>query len=280
MTPEQIKTAERAFELRDEERRKKHEAMNDKVLQFEPPGEQIEVFEPEASTEPPEFRRTNTNDLMAATFQPLKAIVPGYVYGGFVVLAGRQKLGKTWLAIDWAVAIATGGVALGSIDCVPGDVLYIDLENGPRRIQARIRALFPYSHSLPDMSRLEWVTEAPQLDKGFIDRLERWRVSVKDPRMVVIDVFSGSSPRATGRRTPTSRITPSGHRCRNGRPLMAWPCSACTIPAKGLPTILSRRCRVPMAYRRAPTPPSCWTRTKMAGRFTSAGATSRKKKPL
>jgi hypothetical protein len=94
-----------------------------KVLPFGPiPGERVEVIEPEASREPPEFKRTNTNDLMAATFQPLKAIVSGYVYGGFAVLAGRQKLGKTWLAIDWAVAIATGGVALGSIDCVPGDV--------------------------------------------------------------------------------------------------------------------------------------------------------------
>src|SRR6516225_10018371 len=216
MTPEQIKTAERAFELRDEERRKKHEI----------PGEQIEVFEPNKPEEieakkdkpkdPPEFKRTNTNDLMAATFAPLKAIVPGYVYGGFAVLAGRQKLGKTWLAIDWAVAIATGGVALGSIDCIPGDVLYIDLENGPRRIQARIRALFPYSHSLPDMSRLEWVTEAPQLDKGFIDRLERWRASVKDPRMVVIDVLQ--------------RIKPPGNRTQNAyesdyaiwAPLQEW----------------------------------------------------------
>src|SRR6516164_1703336 len=179
------------------------------VLPFKQPA-------PETPKEPPEFKRTNTNDLMAATFQPLKAIVPGYVYGGFAVLAGRQKLGKTWLAIDWAVAIATGGVALGSIDCIPGDVLYIDLENGPRRIQSRIRALFPYSHSLPDMSRLEWVTEAPQLDKGFIDRLEHWRVSVKDPRLVVIDVLQ--------------RIKPPGNRTQNAyesdysiwAPLQEW----------------------------------------------------------
>jgi hypothetical protein len=51
----------------------------------------------------------------------LKAIVPAYVYGGFTVLAGRQKLGKTWLAMDWVVAVATGVVAMGSIDCDPGD---------------------------------------------------------------------------------------------------------------------------------------------------------------
>src|SRR6516165_1683144 len=193
--------------------------MSDKVVTLKlgeklaMPDEQIEVFEPKG---PLEFKRTNTNDLMAATFPALKAIVPGYVYGGFAVLAGRQKLGKTWLAIDWAVAIATGGVALGSIDCVPGDVLYIDLENGPRRIQSRIRELFPTDQSLPDMSRLEWVTEAPQLDKGFIDRLERWRVSVKDPRMVVIDVLQ--------------RIKPPGNRTQNAyesdyaiwAPLQKW----------------------------------------------------------
>jgi hypothetical protein len=83
--------------------------MSDKVLSFKPAmtGEQIETTKPKEL----DFRRTNTNDLMAATFPPLKEIVPDYVYGGFTVLAGRQKLGKTWLAIDWAVAIATGGVA-------------------------------------------------------------------------------------------------------------------------------------------------------------------------
>jgi hypothetical protein len=164
----------------------------------------------------PEFKRTNTNDLMEAEFPPLMAIVPGYVYGGFTVLAGRQKLGKTWLAIDWAVAVATGGVALGSIDCESGDALYVDLENGPRRIQDRIRTLFGHCQTLPDLSRLEWVTEAPQLDRGFIERLESWRQSVKDPRLVVIDVLQ--------------RIKPPGNKVQNAyesdystwAPLQAW----------------------------------------------------------
>jgi hypothetical protein len=142
----------------------------------------------------PGFKRTNTNELLATSFPPMKEIVPGYVHAGFTVLAGRQKLGKTWLAIDWAVAVATGGVAMGSIDCNNGDVLYIDLENGPRRIQSRIKALFPYGQKLPDMARLEWVTEAPQLDNGFINRLERWRHSVKSPRLVVIDVLQRIKP--------------------------------------------------------------------------------------
>jgi len=147
------------------------------------------------------FRRTSTNDIMAATFDPIKWVVPGYISEGFLVLAGRQKLGKTWLAIDIALAVATGGVAIGSILCEQGDVLYIDMENGPRRIQGRINTLFPDERNRPDLSRLEWVTEAPQMDAGFIDELEHWRISVPRPRFVIIDVLQ--------------RIKPAGSMTRN-----------------------------------------------------------------
>jgi hypothetical protein len=140
------------------------------------------------------FQRTSTNVIMATKYPPLRAVVAGYLYEGFTVLAGRQKLGKTWLAIDWALAVATGGIAMGSISCEPGNVLYIDMENGPRRIQGRIKTLFPNEKDIPDLSRLEWVTEAPQLDQGFIAELERWRLSVPNPTMVVIDILQRIKP--------------------------------------------------------------------------------------
>jgi hypothetical protein len=162
------------------------------------------------------FERTSTTTIMAMRYPPLRAIVAGYLYEGFTVLAGRQKLGKTWLGIDWAVAVATGGIAMGSISCDQGDVLYIDMENGPRRIQGRINTLFPNERDIPDMSRLEWVTEAPQLDQGFIAELERWRTSVPVPTLVVIDVLQ--------------RIKPAGSMARNSyendysawAPLQQW----------------------------------------------------------
>lgn len=137
----------------------------------------------------PRFRRTNTNDLMAKEFEPIRWIVPDYVPEGFSVLAGRQKLGKTWLAIDIALAVACGGYAMGSVEVEQGDVLYLDMENGERRIQRRIDAIYPAGTPRPDLSRLEWVTEAPTLDKGLIDALEDWRLSVANPRLVVIDVL-------------------------------------------------------------------------------------------
>ena len=78
-------------------------------------GEKVAEVSPRSRDHRIKFRRTSTNDIMAATFAPINWVVPGYISEGFLVLAGRQKLGKTWLAIDWALAVATGGVAMGSI---------------------------------------------------------------------------------------------------------------------------------------------------------------------
>lgn len=162
------------------------------------------------------FQRTNTNTILATEFEPIRWIVPDYVPEGFSVLAGRQKLGKTWLAIDWALAMTTGGVAMGVVPVEPGNVLYIDMENGQRRIQRRIRALYPSAENLPDLSRLEWQNDAPALDKGFLALLDDWRLSVDKPRLVVIDVLQ--------------RIKPIGNAARNSyendysawAPLQAW----------------------------------------------------------
>ncbi len=112
--------------------------------------------------------RTNTNTIMATEFAPIKWVVQDFLPEGLSVLAGRQKLGKTWLALDWAIAVACGGMAMGSVECEQGDVLYIDLENGHRRIQGRINILFPDERQRPHLSRLEWANDAPDLDKGFL----------------------------------------------------------------------------------------------------------------
>lgn len=162
------------------------------------------------------FIRKNTNVIMATEYEPIRWIVPGYLPEGFSVLAGRQKLGKTWLCIDWAIAVATGGVAMGAVAVEHGDVLYVDLENGERRYQRRLRALYPDERNRPDLARLERVEKAPDLDKGFLEALDEWRLSVTNPRLVVIDVLQ--------------RIKPVGNASRNAyendystwSPLQAW----------------------------------------------------------
>ena len=87
-----------------------------------------------------------------------------------------------------------------AIPCEPGDVFYIDMENGVRRIQRRMKQLYPDARNQPDLSRLRWVSEAPHLDKGFLEALEDWRGKTDNPRLVVIDVLQRVKPVGKGNR--------------------------------------------------------------------------------
>jgi len=122
----------------------------------------------------------------------MRWIVPGFVGEGLSILAGRQKVGKTWLAMDWAIAVASGGAAAGAIACDAGDVLYVDAENGSRRIQARLAAL---SRGRPGPSRLNWL-HAPPPVTGIAEALDVWRAAMPEPRLVVIDAAHRFAPAA------------------------------------------------------------------------------------
>jgi hypothetical protein len=83
-----------------------------------------------------------TGDALAAKeFPPLNWVIPGTLPEGFFVLAGRIKLGKSWLLMDWSSAIALGGFAMGSIRCEEGDVLHLALEDNERRLKDRQASL-------------------------------------------------------------------------------------------------------------------------------------------
>ena len=45
-------------------------------------------------------------ELQKLVFPPVNYIVPGYVPEGLTILAGRPKLGKSWLVLDLSLAVA------------------------------------------------------------------------------------------------------------------------------------------------------------------------------
>jgi hypothetical protein len=65
-----------------------------------------------AANPPPETRNAKT--LRDKVFDPIKFIVKGYVVEGATILAGRPKIGKSWLVLDWALATARGGFCFGA----------------------------------------------------------------------------------------------------------------------------------------------------------------------
>lgn len=128
-------------------------------------------------------------DLGRTEFPAIKFIVPGYLPEGATILAGRPKLGKSWLALDLALAVAKGSKCLG-VECEQGDVLYLALEDNKRRLQSRLHKLSPAREIDPWPRSLEMATESKRHDAGGIERIRNWAVSRSNPRLVIVDVLA------------------------------------------------------------------------------------------
>lgn len=71
----------------------------------------------------------------------MQYVVPGIVPEGLTLLVAAPKVGKSWMVLGMAAAAARGTRALGSIHVRARPVLYLALEDGPRRLQDRMRVL-------------------------------------------------------------------------------------------------------------------------------------------
>jgi hypothetical protein len=49
----------------------------------------------------------SAHELRRREFPALRYVVPGYIAEGCTILAGRPKLGKSWLVLDMGLAVAT-----------------------------------------------------------------------------------------------------------------------------------------------------------------------------
>ena len=145
---------------------------------------------------PPLSMSFTARDLKDMPFSPPVYICEGLISEGCSILGARPKKGKSWFALDLARAVATGGEVLGR-QCAQGDVLYLALEDTPRRLKDRLAKI---AQSEDDWSpalriELEWPT-----GEAAIAKLHEWRASVKNPRLVIVDTFQKVKAPAKGRK--------------------------------------------------------------------------------
>jgi hypothetical protein len=120
-------------------------------------------------------------------FDPIKYVVPGYFVEGLTLLAGKPKVGKSWLLLHTAIAVARGGFTLGDIHCIEGDVFYCALEDNPRRLKSRMTKLLG-TQDKPE--RLSFLCEMPRLAQGGVDLIKNWIEAAEHPRLVIIDTLA------------------------------------------------------------------------------------------
>jgi hypothetical protein len=136
-------------------------------------------------------------ELLAQELPPARWIVPDLLPEGVTLLAGKPKIGKTWLAQGLAVAIATGGVALGIKPVEAGEVLYLALEDNKRRLHKRFKRLLTEDPPRGLAAALDW----PRLDEGGAEGIADWCATHPDTRLVVIDTLKKVRPRTNTQRS-------------------------------------------------------------------------------
>jgi len=79
-----------------------------------------------------------TKSLLETNFPDPVWIIDNIIPEGLTLLAAPVKIGKSWLALDIASTLATGGLILGDTPVEPGKVLALFLEDTPRRLKNRL----------------------------------------------------------------------------------------------------------------------------------------------
>ncbi len=131
-------------------------------------------------------------DLYGMVFPPIKWIVEDYIAEGLTVLAGKPKLGKSWLLMAVAIAVANGGYALGDRKCVQGGVLYAALEDTERRLRGRLEKLCGgFNPASWPLGLVFWsYGEMKPLNSGGLDQVRTWIREHPDARLVIIDTLA------------------------------------------------------------------------------------------
>lgn len=133
-------------------------------------------------------------ELQHKQFKPLRWIVEDMVPEGALLIAGKPKSKKSWLALGIALAVSMNGRALGSLPVIAGRVLYLDLEGNQRRIQSRIRTILGASaQPWPDDLHIFTAGEWPS-GHDALPALVQWFDDYPDTVLVIVDVLQDFRP--------------------------------------------------------------------------------------
>lgn len=122
-------------------------------------------------------------ELYATEFPEPQWAVPDIIPVGLTFLAGRPKVGKSWLALQIAGAVGTGGRALDR-SVKQGRVLYIALEDPPRRLKNRIA-----KQRIPGAAAITFETTWTALPDGGLIDIQKM-LETDSYTLIVIDTLS------------------------------------------------------------------------------------------
>lgn len=140
---------------------------------------------------PAAFKLMSAYEVMTTEWPEPVWVAPG-LPTGLAILAGKPKIGKSWLALQLCRAVAQGDEVLGE-KVAPGRFLYLALEDHPKRLRQRMeKQRWPVEDQLKlsgFILREQFEREIGDLGSGGSEVLAEM-ISRGKYRLVVIDTFS------------------------------------------------------------------------------------------
>ena len=128
------------------------------------------------------------SSLLEQDFPPLRYFVDEVLTEGLTILGGKPKKGKSYLSLDMSLAIAVGRQAFQKFDTEKSRVLYVSLEDGPRRLQNRLWKIQP---NLKTPEGLDFLYEFPRLGDGALEAIEHYAETYQ---VIILDVLGRILP--------------------------------------------------------------------------------------
>jgi 5S rRNA maturation endonuclease (ribonuclease M5) len=124
-------------------------------------------------------------DLYKREFEAMRWTVYNLIADGCTLLVGSPKIGKSWLILAIALAVAAGDVALGRSTGKAG-VLYLALEDSDRRLRSRLERLLGTAQP-PE--GLHYTTSWLPVSKGGLELLDRWLCDHPEVGLLIVDTL-------------------------------------------------------------------------------------------
>lgn len=135
--------------------------------------------------------------------EKVRWVIPEILCEGFGYLAAKPGMGKTWMLLQWAKAVATGGKVMGSVPVErPGKVLFFALEDNESSLAERLRITFAGDgESWPENLICFHMESGPNkslplkaLDDGGLLQLDLQLRQHPDTALVIIDTLTAVAP--------------------------------------------------------------------------------------
>jgi hypothetical protein len=182
----------------------------DRLRDWEPQADGGASFDRDTvGNEPPPDKPWRQNvltakELRTMTFNPITFLVSDLIPAeGITLICAKPKVGKSWLLLDLCIAATADRHVLGDLKPVQGDVLYLALEDSPRRLHSRMTKLLPtFTGDWP--SGLTLATQWRRVDQGGLDDVRGWVETTRNKggkiAFVGIDVLKMVRPLNQGRK--------------------------------------------------------------------------------